>query len=51
LYKKLKIASLDDLRDAVKAHRIARRTGFGAKSEQTILKSVCDVTQTAKRIL
>jgi len=51
LYKKLKIASLGDLRGAAEQHRIARLKGFGEKSERSILKSVSELTQTEKRIL
>jgi DNA polymerase/3'-5' exonuclease PolX len=39
-YKKLKIASLGDLRAAAEQHRIARLKGFGEKSEQAILKTL-----------
>lgn len=39
LYQKLKIKNLNDLEKALKEHKIAGLEGFGAKSEENILKS------------
>lgn len=40
LYQKLKIRSLDDLKKAAEGGKIAKLKGFGAKTEQNILRSL-----------
>ncbi len=40
LYEKLKIASLEQLRAAATAHRLAKLDGFGEKIEENILASI-----------
>ncbi len=40
LYEKLKIASLEELRKAATAHRLAKLDGFGEKIEENILASI-----------
>ena len=40
LYKKLKIKSVADLERALKQHKIAKLSGFGAKSEENIAKGL-----------
>jgi len=51
LYKKLGIASLDDLRRAAEQHRIVVLKGFGQKSEQAITTALLQLKQSGKRIL
>lgn len=40
LYQKLKIKSVEDLKKAAEAGKIAKLTGFGAKTEKNILRSL-----------
>ncbi|TWT30607.1 DNA polymerase/3'-5' exonuclease PolX [Blastopirellula retiformator] len=40
LYKELKVTSLDQLERACVAHRVKELKGFGAKTEETILKGI-----------
>jgi DNA polymerase (family 10) len=40
LYEKLGIKSLNDLEEAIKAHKIARLPGFGEKTEKNILEAI-----------
>jgi DNA polymerase (family X) len=40
LYQRLHIHSLDELRQAVKGHRIRKLRGFGAKMEEKILQAL-----------
>jgi len=51
LYKKLKIKSLDDLKKAASAGKLRRLEGFGAKSEQDILRGLEIVKKGAERTL
>lgn len=40
LYEKLRIRNLEELKEAVRQHKIARLSGFGEKSEKNILLSL-----------
>ena len=40
LYKELGIRNIEDLKKAIAQHKIARLSGFGEKSEQTIAKGI-----------
>ncbi len=51
LYKKLKIKSLKDLEKAAKVGRLRKLSGFGAKSEQDILRGLGILKQGAERAL
>jgi len=51
LYKKLKIKSLADLESAAKAGKLKKLEGFGAKSEQDILRGLGILKQGAARPL
>jgi DNA polymerase (family 10) len=51
LYKKLKIKSLSELESAAKTGRLKRLGGFGAKSEQDILRGLGILNQGAARPL
>ena len=51
LYKKLKIKSLSDLERAAKAGKLSKLAGFGAKSEQDILRGLGILKQGAERAL
>ncbi len=51
LYKKLKITSLSELESAAKAGKLSKLDGFGAKSEQDILRGLGLVKQGAQRKL
>src|SRR3990172_8899539 len=51
LYKKLKIKSLEDLKKAASAGKLRKLEGFGAKSEQDILRGMEIVRKGAERSL
>ncbi len=51
LYKKLKISSLEELRDAAQKGKIAKLKGFGAKTEQNILHALEHHERYQKRTL
>jgi DNA polymerase (family 10) len=40
LYEKLGIKNLEDLEEAIKAHKIATLSGFGKKSEENLLEAI-----------
>jgi DNA polymerase (family 10) len=50
LHEKLKIGSLDDLRQAAQKHRIRKLTGFGEKTEEAILRALEGRETTGKRV-
>lgn len=50
LHKKLKIDSIDDLRRAAARHAISKLKGFGAKSEDNILKALEGLSETSRRM-
>lgn len=49
LYKKLKIKSINDLKKAVKQHKIGKLEGFGKRSEKNIAESLGVYKQQTKR--
>ncbi len=49
LYKKLKIKTVNDLKKAVKEHKISKLEGFGKRSEQNIAESLNVYKQQTKR--
>jgi len=51
LYKKLKIKSISELKKAIKSGRVRKLAGFGAKSEQDIIRGLGLVAQRKKRSL
>jgi len=51
LYKALGIKTLEDLERACKEHKIRRLPGFGAKSEEKILKGIEFFKQSGKRFI
>jgi DNA polymerase (family 10) len=51
LYKALEIKNLEDLERACKEHKIRRLPGFGAKSEEKILKGIEFYKQSGKRFI
>jgi DNA polymerase (family 10) len=51
LYKKLQISTLEDLRQACLEHRVRELEGFGAKTEENILKGIEAAIQAGQRIL
>jgi DNA polymerase (family 10) len=50
LFHELKIATLDQLRDACVAHRVKELKGFGAKTEATILAGIEQAATATQRI-
>jgi DNA polymerase (family 10) len=50
LHRELGISTLDDLRKAAEEHRIREIRGFGAKTEESILKSLEGIGQSGGRI-
>ena len=51
LYEKLDVRNLQDLEEAAKAGKIAKLEGFGAKSEEKILKSIGFAKSSGERFL
>ncbi|HEY4759072.1 MAG TPA: DNA polymerase/3'-5' exonuclease PolX [Thermoguttaceae bacterium] len=51
LFKELKIATLDELREACQEHRVQELKGFGAKIEATILQGLDIASEAEHRIL
>jgi DNA polymerase (family 10) len=51
LYKELGVATLDDLRTACQAERVRTLKGFGAKTEETILKGLAIAAAADRRTL
>lgn len=51
LYKKLQIATLEDLRQACLEHRVRELEGFGAKTEENILKGIEAAIEAGQRML
>jgi len=51
LYHDLKIATLDDLREACESHKIQELKGFGAKTEAAILQGLDIASEAERRIL
>ncbi len=51
LYKELGIESLDQLKDAAKAHRLRDIKGFGEKSEEKVLQGIQTLESKGKRML
>jgi DNA polymerase (family 10) len=51
LHQRLKVGSIDDLRQAAEKHRIRRLRGFGTKTEQNILQALQGREETGRRIL
>src|SRR5262249_20716006 len=51
LHQRLRIGSLDDLRQAAAKHRIRRLRGFGAKMEEKILQGLEGRQETGRRVL
>jgi DNA polymerase (family 10) len=51
LHRKLKVATLDDLRAACQSHRIQELKGFGAKMEAAILQGLDIASEAQRRIL
>jgi DNA polymerase (family 10) len=50
LHKKLKVDSIDDLRRAAARHAIRNLKGFGAKTEDNILKALEELPETSRRM-
>ncbi len=50
LHKQLKVASIDDLRRAASRHAIRELKGFGAKTEDNILKALDELPQSSQRM-
>ncbi|HLI75774.1 MAG TPA: DNA polymerase/3'-5' exonuclease PolX [Acidobacteriaceae bacterium] len=51
LHQRLKIGSLDDLRQAAEKHRIRKLRGFGAKTEEKIVQALEGREETGRRVL
>ncbi len=51
LYKELRVTNLHDLKKAAEEHRIRGLKGFGAKSEENILKGIKTMEQRTGRML
>jgi DNA polymerase (family 10) len=51
LHQRLKVGSLDDLRQAAEKHRIRRLRGFGTKTEEKILQALEEREEIGRRIL
>lgn len=51
LYQELGIASVDQLLDAVEQHRLEGLRGFGAKTEENILRGIAQVRESGGRVL
>lgn len=51
LYEKLKIKSIDGLKEACEQHRLAKLDGFGQKTEENILKGIELLTRTSDKHL
>lgn len=51
LYEELNIQTVDDLLEAIEAHKLAPLKGFGAKSEENILRGVKQFMKGRERIL
>jgi DNA polymerase (family 10) len=51
LHQRLKIGSIDNLRQAAEKHRIRRLHGFGAKTEEKILQALQGWEETGRRVL
>lgn len=51
LYKKLNVKTLEELREACLQHRVRELEGFGAKTEENILKGIEAAIQATQRIL
>ena len=51
LYDKLKISSLEELRSAAEAHRLEKLEGFGAKTEENILRGLTQIATHADKHL
>jgi DNA polymerase (family X) len=50
LYQKLRVTSLDKLRQAAEKHRIRKLTGFGAKTEEKIVQALDGLGETGRRV-
>jgi DNA polymerase (family 10) len=50
LHKKLKVKSIEDLRQAAANHRISKLKGFGTKTEENIANALEQLSTTAKRM-
>src|SRR5262249_40897592 len=50
LHQKLKIGSLQNLREAAESHRIRKLEGFGAKTEEKILQALEGLEETGRRV-
>ncbi len=51
LFRELKVATLDELREACQSHRIQELKGFGAKMEAAILQGLDIASEAGRRIL
>jgi DNA polymerase (family X) len=51
LYHELKVATLDELREACLLHRVQQLKGFGAKMEETILQGLDIAGESERRML
>ncbi len=51
LFRELKVASLDELRQACEEHRVRELSGFGEKSESVILQGLDIAAEAGERIL
>ncbi len=51
LYRELNVASLDQLREACRSHKVRELKGFGEKTEDAILKGLDIADQADRRIL
>jgi DNA polymerase (family 10) len=51
LYRQLKIQSIAELRDAARKHRLRELKGFGAKTEENVLRTLGDLEQSGRRVL
>lgn len=51
LYKELRVRNLDDLEKTAKAGKIAKLEGFGAKSEEKILKGIAFAKKAGGRVV
>jgi DNA polymerase (family 10) len=50
LHQRLKISSLDKLRQAAEKHRIRKLAGFGAKTEEKLLQSLGHLEKAGRRV-
>lgn len=50
LFQELKVASLDDLKQAVESGRVAQLKGFGEKTAQSILEGLAQVALSGSRV-